>query len=69
MNEKREKNLLVLSLVLVIGSLNLLFIIGPENLGNPEEVEYILKLVLYPTALLAIVLLSRALGRRSKKPG
>lgn len=54
MNPQRERVLGVIASVVVIIASILLFLVTPENLGDPVTSEYLLKVALYPSALIML---------------
>ncbi|WP_268122480.1 hypothetical protein [Roseivirga pacifica] len=54
MSKKVEKWLLIVAVVLTVLGVVGLYLIGPEQFPNPEQSEYILQLILYPSALIVI---------------
>lgn len=54
MNSQREKTLGIIALIGVIVTAILLFVVTPEKLGDPVTSEYLLKVFLYPSALVLL---------------
>lgn len=54
MNSQREKALGIIALVGVIITSILLFVVKPEKLGDPITIEYLLKVILYPSVLILL---------------
>ena len=54
MSPQKEKKLGVLSFIVVLFTAVLLFAVTPEKLGDAVSVEYILKVLLYPSALILL---------------
>jgi len=54
MTQRVEKRLGILAFITVIITSILLFIVRPENLGDPVTSEYLLKVILYPSALVLL---------------
>ena len=61
MSNKTERLLGFSALVLILISGAVLFIIRPENFSDPGSVEYVMKIVLYPSALVFIRFLWKSL--------
>lgn len=56
MKQKTQGVLLAILVVVISVCLVLNYLIGPEQLGDPVMVKYLIEVVLYPSALLAIIL-------------
>lgn len=54
MSEKAEKWLLIGATIFTVIGLVGLYLVGPEQLPNPELSEYLLQLILYPSALVVL---------------
>ncbi len=54
MNYRLEKTIGIIAVVGCTLGLVILYIVGPDNFSDPVSVEYIAKVVLYPSGLLAI---------------
>jgi hypothetical protein len=54
MNSQRERALGLTALIVVIITSVLLFIVKPDQLGDPVTSEYLLKVLLYPSVLILL---------------